>query len=471
MAKGGIHMQRLRETLRPYLGDGAFYRSALAVMLPVTVQQLINNMFNVVDNLMVGSLDVQGLAMSAVSVANKPIIVFNGFIFGLAGAGGLLISQYFGARDRKACMGIFWSEMAASVLSAAFFFALLFGFPQTIMRLFVTDPRTVELGVQYMRIVSFSYFPVAVSSVCVFSLRSLGQNRMSMFISLASMGVNALFNYLLIFGSLGFPRLGVEGAAWGTLIARLFEMSFYLTLMLRKRMYYSFEPGACMRMHREIRRRFFCKAKPLIINELLYCIGINIFFWCYARMDETALPAVTIAELCFQVSAVIVMGNSSAVSVLIGTELGAGALDKARQNSRKLMMLTLGIGFISTAVCIGLAFLLPLLYNVSDTLRHTATQISCLMAVFAPINFIYAYCFFCLRAGGDTRNATKLDSGFLWAVPVPACLLIGLLFPGRLPMIVTVVMVQVLINVRIFPALHVLKKGTWIRNITREGDS
>ena len=462
-------MQRLRKAVLPFIGSKAFYQSAIAVMFPVTVQQLINFMFNMIDSLMVGTLDVQGLAMSAVSVANKPVMIFNGFIFGLMGAGGLLISQYHGARNREACLGIFGTQMVLAVLNAAVFFALLFFIPETLMRIFVTDPRTVELGVTYMRIISFSYFPAAISSACIFSLRSIGQNRASMLVSLASMGVNAFFNYLLIFGMFGLPRLGVAGAAYGTLIARLFEMAFYITLMLRDRMYFSFKPSACSRLDSRIRRQFATKALPLVINELLYTVGLNIFFWGYARLDETALPALTIAELCFQISAVIIMGNSSAISVLIGSALGAGDLDRARDHCKKLLTLTFGIGFVSTAICCLLSVLLPSLYNVSAELKTMATRLGCVMAMFSPINFVYAMCFFCLRAGGDTRNAMLLDSGYMWFVPIPAILLMALLFPGKITVLTAVIIINVLTNARIVPALHKLKQGRWVRNVTLDG--
>ena len=462
-------MLRLRETLRPYTGDRTFYQGALAVMFPVMVQQFINNMFNMVDTLMVGSLDLRGLAMSAVSVANKPIVIFNGLIFGVVGAGGLLISQYFGAHNRKACQGLFWTEMALALLSAGCFFLLLFCAPETVMRVFVTDSYTVTLGISYMRIVSFSYFPAAVSAVCMFGLRSLGQNRASMFVSLGSICVNTFFNYILIFGHLGMPRMGVEGAAWGTLIARLFEMSFYLTLMLRRRMYFTLEPNACIRLERGVRRKFAAKAVPLVINELLYSFGLNVFFWCYARLDESALPALTIAELCFQISAVLVTGNSSAVSVLIGKALGAGELDQARANTKKLLALTVVIGLVSMTLCGTLAFLLPQLYAIDDVLRRMATLLSCILAAFTPINFVYAFCFFCLRAGGDTRNAALLDSGYMWIVPMPVCVAMALLLPGKMTMLGALLIVQVLMNIRIFPALHILKKEHWVRNITLDG--
>ncbi|MEG0901936.1 MAG: MATE family efflux transporter, partial [Clostridia bacterium] len=183
-------MQTLRRVCQPYVGTRSFYRGALAVMIPVTVQQLINNLFNMVDNLMVGSLDINGLAMSAVNVANKPYIIFFGVFFGLSGAAGLMISQYYGAKDIKTCQGLFALQMAIGLCNSLLFFALLRFFPETIMRIFVTDSRTVELGMQYLRIICYSYIPVAISNTCIFSMRSLGLNRTSMLVSLATMGVN-----------------------------------------------------------------------------------------------------------------------------------------------------------------------------------------------------------------------------------------------------------------------------------------
>ncbi len=461
-------MQRLRSAIQPYLGTKTYYKGALAVMLPVTVQQLIHNMFNLVDNLMVGSLDAQGLSISAVSVANMPVMVFNGFIFGLVGGGGLLISQYYGAQDRKSCQGIFWLQLMIALLNAVVFFSVLFFLPETIMRIYVSAPRTVALGVTYLRVIAFSYFPAAISGACIFSMRSLGQNRMPMMASMLSMGVNVVCNYALIFGHFGLPRLGVVGAAYGTLIARLFEMSIYAWLLIRERMYFSFAPADGFHLCKRVRTQFFQKAAPMIINEMLYGLGLNAFFWCYAKLDEAALPALTIAELASQFSAVIITGGSSAISVLIGTALGAGELDKARAHCRKLSLLTFAISLVSMTVCIVIAFVLPPFYNINENLRSLATQLSCILAVFLPPNFLYAFCFFVLRAGGDMRNAMLLDSGYMWLVPVPACVLMALLFPGKIPLVFALIIVQVLMNAKLIWAVRAVRKGTWVRNLTLE---
>lgn len=459
-------MQTICRRVRPYIGARPFYSDALRVMIPVTIQQLINNLFNMVDNLMVGSLDVDGLAMSAVSVANRPYTIFFGVFFGMTGAAGLLISQYYGARDMKTCQGLFSLQMLIGLIASALVGLWLALFPESVMRIFVSDPRTIELGMRYLSVIWISYLPLAVSNVCIFSLRSIGENRMSMMVSLATMGVNALCNYALIFGRLGMPAMGVTGAAIGTLIARTVEMVFYLVLLLRRRVPFTMDMTAFTRLPRGVVKAFALKAVPLVINEILWNLGMNVYFWSYARINEAGLPAITIADLCSQIAAVMAMGNASAVSVLIGAELGAGRLEQAKANCKKLLLLVVGIGVFCVGLCVLLGFALPHAFRVTPQLRELATGITVAMALFTPFNFVYGFCFFCMRAGGDTRNAMLLDAGYMWLLPVPASLLMALLLPGRISLPVAVLVVQLLMNLKVVLALHVLKKGRWVRNIT-----
>ena len=465
--EGDANMGRLQTAIHPFLGTKAFYRDALSVMIPVTIQQLINNLFNMADSLMVGSLDINGLAISAVTVANKPYIVFFGVFFGLSGASGLMLSQYYGAGDRKTCQSLFSLQMILGFLNALLFGAVLYIFPEQTMKIFVSDARTVEMGVRYLRIVCFSYVPVAVSSTCIFSLRSLGMNKISMLVSLVAMCVNVVVNFTLIFGKFGFPSLGVEGAAIGTVTARIIEMLIYAGLLLRKRMYFSTDMLAFSTLKRSIANVFARKAIPLICNELLWSMGLNIFFWCYAKLNEAAVPAITIAEQSSQIAAVMAMGTSSAVSVLIGTELGAGRLQNAKDSAKKLLSLVVVIGLIGTLLTAVLGFALPGIFTLSEELRKITTQMTCIFAMFAPINFVYGFCFFCMRAGGDTKNATLLDSGYMWLIPVPACFIIGNFFPGRMDVIFAVILIQLLAAGKMFPGLWLLKKGAWVRNITQ----
>lgn len=459
-------IQRIRRAFRPFIGTRAFYRTALQVMIPVTIQQMINSLFNMVDNLMVGSLDVQGLAMSAVNVANKPYTVFFGVFFGMTGAAGLLISQYYGANDRKTCQGLFSLQMVLGLGASLLFFMLLKLFPRQIMGIFVTDERTIQLGMRYLAIICYSYLPVAVSNTCIFSMRSLGLNQVSMLVSLGTMGVNAACNYVLIFGKMGVPAMGVEGAAYGTLIARLVEMGFYVVLTLKGRLYFRLEMHSFVHLPRRVIKSFALKAVPLITNEVLWTLGLNVFFWCYARLDEASLPAITIAEQCNLVAAVLSAGAASAVSVMIGTELGANRLKEAKANCKKLFSLDMVISLFAAALCCILGVVMPNAFNLSAELRSTAVTITLIMGVLCPLQFIYGFCFFCLRAGGDTRNAMLLDSGYLWLLPVPVAFAMGLLLPGKIALPSAVLVIQFLMYAKVVLALWVLRRGKWVKNIT-----
>ena len=459
-------MHTLAQRARPFIGSRSFYAGALKVMVPVTIQQLINNMFNMIDNLMVGSLDINGLAMSAVTVANRPYTIFFGVFFGMTGAAGLLISQYYGARDQKTCQGLFGLQLVIGLAASLAMGLWLALWPESVMHIFVSDPHTVALGMEYLSVIWLSYLPLAVSNVCVFSMRAIGENRTSMLVSLATMGVNALCNYAFIFGRLGMPAMGVRGAALGTLIARMVEMLFYLWLLLSRRIVFSLDLRAMFALPRTVIRAFALKAVPLILNEILWNLGMNVYFWSYARINEAALPAVTIGEQIATIAAVMAMGNSSAVSVLIGAELGAGRLKQARENCKKLITLVLCIGLACVLICLGLGVALPNAFAITPELRALAGRITVFMGVFAPFNFLYGLCFFCMRAGGDTRSAMLLDSGYMWVVPVPASLLMALLAAGRIDVGTAVLVVQTLTSLKVIPALWMLKKGRWVRNIT-----
>lgn len=452
---------------KSFLGSRKFYAGALRVMIPVTIQQLINTLFNMVDNLMVGSLDVNGLAMSAVTVANKPYTVFWGFFFGMSGAAGLMISQYFGARDHRTCQGLFVLQALIGSVAALLVGLALALFPEAIMRIFVTDPHTIELGVSYLSIIWLSYIPTAISNVFVYSNRAIGQNKVSMLVSMLAMGVNALCNYVLIFGKLGFPALGVKGAAIGTLIARVVEMSIYLVMLAKRRTLFSLDVTALIHLKKEQVQTFISRSIPLILNEMLWTLGTNIYFWSYARINEPGLPAITIGEQITMVAYAMAMGTASAVAVLIGAELGADRLEEAKANCKKLLTLVVAIGLVCVVVCCAFGLLLPNLFRVTPQLRSMAMRITLIMGVFAPFNFVYSFCFFCLRAGGDTKNAMLLDSGYMWVAPVPAALLMAFLLPGRIPIYWAVLVVQFLMNAKVVLALMALKKGKWVRNITK----
>lgn len=460
-------MRISRAYLKTFLGPRGFYTGALAVMVPVVIQQMINTLFNVVDTAMVSALHEN--VMAAVTVANKTAMIYNGCFFGVTGAGGLMLSQYYGAKDHSQCQSIFSLEMCLGFAFSLAYFALLRFFPDWLMGIYVQDAETIDIGASYLKIVSFSYLPAAVSATCIFSMRALGRNKTPMAISLSSLCMNALFNYVLIFGKLGFPALGVKGAALGTLLSRTVEMAIYLAVLHRRRAFFSLKLNAVLAIRKGVLKSYFRRMVPLTANELMWSTGLNVFFWAYARLEEASLPAIAVADQAFMVGFVLSTGVSSAVSVLIGTELGAGNLQAAKQKCKQLFSLVCLIALTCCAVGFLSAFVMPYIIAVKAGLRPLATRLTMVYSLFFPINCVYAFCFFCLRAGGDTKNATRLDSGYMWALPVPLSLALALFGAGRVTLMTAVFLVQLAMNLKISPALMILKKGGWLRNITLEG--
>ncbi|MBQ2700506.1 MAG: MATE family efflux transporter [Clostridia bacterium] len=452
--------------LRSFIADKRFYTRALSVMIPVVIQQLINTLFNVVDNVMVGSLN--GISMSAVTVANKPFMIYSGVFFGVTGAGGILISQFYGARDYKQCQRLFSLEFIIGLCASLFFCCALYLFPREIMSLFVKDPQTIQLGVDYLKVICFSYVPVALSTTCMFSMRALGQNKMPMMASMVTMGLNALFNYALIFGNFGLPALGVKGAALGTLLARTCELAFYIYVLARRKAFFSLDLIGFIRLKRNTLKSFLKRAVPLTCNEVLWTVGLNLFFWAYAALDEPSLPAMTISEQVMQIGIVVSTGMASAVSVMIGTELGANQFKQAWQNTKHLLSLVCMIALLCTVIASLGSFTLPRVFNVGEELQTLSTKLTLIYALFYLPNALYAFSFYCLRAGGDTRNATLLDSVYMWLLPVPVALLMGFFGVGKISLITAMFVIQLLMNSKFLLALWVVKKKKWLRNITTE---
>lgn len=446
-----------------------FYLYATAIMLPVIAQQLISALFNFADNFMVGLLGAASLA--GVSVANKPYTVFLCLLFGFTGAGGILIAQYYGARERRTMQQLFGLQVMGGLAIGVIFFLALHFFPRQIMGAFVTDPQTMRAGLDYLSVIKWSYIPTGVSLACMHALRALGRNRMPMVAGFVTMLVNIALNSLLIFGLLGFPRLEERGAALATLIARLVEMGFYLYVLERQKTPFTRDVGSFRHLPRRVLATFVRKGVPLTANEVLWTGGQMIFFWTYAHVQEYALPAISLLDQTTTLIYVLTAGMSSAASAIIGQTLGAGDIARAKEQARRLLRLASMLGAACLVLGGALAFIVPAAYGTLNAdLRVMATQMILVQAVLVIANALYMTTFSVLRAGGDTRSAVMLDSGYMWVVVVPAALLCAFVLPavGRPDVRIAFVVVQVLMNAKIFWALAVLRRGRWANNMTRK---
>jgi len=336
------------------------------------------------------------------------------------------------------------------------------------MRVFVKDDYTVFVGAEYLRLVAWAYLPAAVSSVCVFSMRSLGINLLPMVVSILAIATSAFLNWVLIFGNLGMPRMGVRGAALGTLIGRVLEMCIYTAVLLARKTPFSLSLGQARRIGRPVMRDFVRKALPLTFNEILWASGVILFFWAYARINEPALPALNVSDQVFNVAWVFFMGMSSAISVMVGKQLGTGQFDEAKQNAKRLYGMGLMISLVCVAVSLGVTQLLPGIFpRLSPPQIPLAKHLIYILVCFFPSHAVYVISFFLLRAGGDTKSAMLLDGGYTWMIPVPVALVLAIAFSERIDVRLAMFIIQLLMNLKVVWALRMVKRGAWLRNLTR----
>lgn len=448
--------------LKRFIGTKDFYKEAIAIALPIMLQQFVTSFVNLIDNVMIGSVGAS--ALTSVTVANKFYMIFNSTMFGFCGAAGIFIAQYYGARNHRKCQDVFNINMSGCLLAAVFFMFLAALFPTFILGLFTKTSEILNLGYDYLSVIKYSYIPTAVSFTAVMALRAVGINAIQLKVGSVTVATNTFLNYCLIYGNFGFPVLGVKGAAIATLVARIVEMTIYAIVLWRKKHFFYWDFKGMVRLDLSLLKNMLNKAIPLTANEILYSVGMAMVFKSYMRVDEYLIAGLTVVDTVINIAFIIFGGLSSAVSILIGKRLGANELEEARENAYKLiafgMMVSAGIGLI---LYIAAAYI-PYIYNFDETINTTITTLLRIKGCLLPVYVINVCVFFTLRAGGDTRSTLIMDSGFLWGASVLISTIISIYFPPSL--VVLFIIVELLDVIKLTVAVYYLRKGTWVKNLT-----
>lgn len=412
--------------LRPYIGDRAFYRRLSAVMVPILIQQLITNFVSLLDNLMVGQVGTE--PMSGVAIVNQLLFVYNLCIFGgLAGAG-IFTAQFYGKGDREGLRSTvrfkLWFALLAVLTCLSVF--LLFG--DKLITLFLHPGEedlnlaaTLGYAKEYLAVMLIQTAPFALSQVYSGTLRETGETLLPMRAGIAAVFVNLLFNYILIFGKLGAPALGVVGAALATVLSRFVELAIILvwTHSHRERCPFAVGLYRSPRVPSALFRRILVLGTPLLLNEFLWSGGMTVLNQCYSLRGLEVVSAFnisnTVGNLFF--CAFIAMGN--AISIMVGQLLGAGELERAVDEDRKLiafsLALSVGVGLLMALV----SPFIPQVYNTTDTVKALAVKLLLVYAAMMPLFSYTNSCYFTLRSGGKTLITFAFDSLFVWVFSIP----------------------------------------------------
>ena len=444
--------------------DKNFYRVLFSITMPIAAQNFITFTVSLADSLMLGK--VGEIALSGANLANQLFFILMIITFGVTSAAMVFASQYWGKDDIYSMKRIItiMLRLAAVISLVASAFAICI--PETVMSWYSNDAEVIEAGASYLRIIGWAYPFYAITNAMSSVLRSAHIVKISIFIYLSSLIVNVSLNWVLIFGNLGAPELGIRGAAIATAIARIVEFIILLIYLafFEKKIHYTFKD--LFVPVKSYLGAFFKTGAPVVFNETVWSIGTSILSMIIGHISTEFVSANSIANIIWQCVWVVVSGMGNATSVVIGNAVGRGESKEIILNKAKtIVLLSLIMGIISAITLVIIRGPVINFYEVSDATKALAYDLIvsyAIIIVFQSMSVQYVVGIF--RGGGDTKTAMYVDVVFLWLIAIPLGALSGLVLGWAPPFVYLMLRSDELFKNIV--SLIRLNSGKWIRDIT-----
>lgn len=456
--------------MKRFIGDKKFYLMVLAVAVPIMVQNGITNFVAMLDNIMIGRVGTE--EMSGVAVANQLMFVFNITTFGLLSGAGIFGAQFFGNRNMEGLRDTFRFKVISGCILMAAGILLMYLKGEALISLYLHDTdgssdvaATLAYGVRYLRLMLIGVVPYLFAQVYASTLRETGETIAPMRAGVAAVVTNTVLNYILIFGKFGAPRLGVSGAAIATVVSRFVECGMIICWTHRRTDQFAFIKGAyrSLRIPGSLVKKILIKGSPLMVNELLWSVGMATIMQCYSTYGLVVVAGLNISTTISNVCNIVWMAMGNAIAIIIGQLLGAGNMEEAKDTDRKLIFFSVSSCFVIGAVLLMLAPVFPQIYNTSDEVRVLATRFIIIGACLMPVQAFLHGAYFTMRSGGQTVITFLFDSCFLWVCSIPVAFCLSR-YSG-LPILVTYPLCQSLDIIKCIIGAVLLKKGVWLKNI------
>jgi putative MATE family efflux protein len=443
--------------------DRQFFRSLFAIALPIMFQNFVNSAVNMLDTVMIGRLGTVEIA--AVGLGNQVFFLYNLALFGLCSGASIFTAQFWGKRDipgirKNVGLSLILALAGASLFTLAAVFA-----PGRIIGVYSRDPAVINLGAEYLRTLAPSFIPFGVSMIVMHTLRSTEKVKLPMAATFIALSTNAVLNYCLIFGAGPFPVMGVRGAAAATVVARIAEMCILLGMSYARRYPPAGSLWELLGFNDAYVRRFIRIVAPVLVNEIIWSLGINFQNLIFARTNTDAIAAFNIVNTVSQLTWVLFMGLGNGVAVLIGKKIGEGDEAKARDYAARITLFSPLVSVGAAGLLLALSRCLPLVFNVNQNVIAMARLmfiILCMMYPFRSFNMamVVGIC----RAGGDTTFCVIYDVVFMWALALPLAAIAGFVFHA--PVWVLFFCVNSEECLKALLGIWRLRTGKWLRNVT-----
>ena len=452
------------------IGTKDFYRKVFAIVVPMIIQNTITNVVSLLDNVMVGRVGT--LQMSAVTIVNQLMFIFYLCIFGGMAGAGIFATQYAGANNNDGIRHCMRMKAIVGVIMTALALGVFLVFKQPLIEMYIAKDTlpadaaaTIKYATDYMLVMLIGLLPFAIMQVYASSLREVGETKLPMFASITAILVNLVFNYLLIFGKFGFPKLGVVGAAIATVLSRFVEVAIIIIVSTVKRKKFPFIVGVFKSLYtpKNLAKQIITKGMPLLVNEFLWSSSMAVLLQCYSVRGIDVLAAVNISNTVNNLFNVVFLTMGNAVAIIVGQHLGANRIKEAKQSVWQLLALSVGCCLIMGGIMACLAPFIPHIYKTEPEVKQMATYFLFVVAALMPV-FAFAHnCYFTLRSGGRTLITFIFDSAFAWVIVVPFAFVLSKY--TSLPVVPLYLSVQSLDIIKCIIGFFMVKKGMWIRNI------
>lgn len=440
-----------------------FYNQLIKLAIPISLQSLIMAVLYLVDQLMVGQLG--GVAIASVGMSSKIYSVISVVLAGLATGLSVYVAQYWGNKDRKSITQLLGLSLGIGLILSGLFSVFVFLYPQLCLSIFTTDTEVLENGYIFLKIVALSYIPTMLTMLYSAVLRSTGHVKYPMMVSVAAVGLNIVLNYALIFGHFGFPELGLAGAAYATLIARLIESALIVGAVYRGRL-----PGAggirelcSVSKVRSI--PFLRTIAPIVLTELVWVLGEACYSIIYSRMGTAEMTAMTVTFPLQGLTIGLLAGLSGAAGIMVGHKLGENDEGLAFSYARIYVRIGIGISLLFGALIAVLAPLYVSAFNITVDERKLAISVLCFFALFLWIkvgNMIIAGGI--LQSGGDSKFVFVMEASTTWLLGVPLGLLLSWGWKQPLPWVYFFLSLEE--AVRLLIGYIRFRRGKWLKQLT-----
>ena len=448
--------------MKLFVKDKQFYKMLVAFALPIALQQLITVGVNMADNIMLGQLGEA--PMSGATLANNFITIFQIMCMGLGMGASVLVSRFFGMKDRLSMKKSVIIMMRLLLIVATAFSVATALFPAGIMRMFTSEEEVIRQGTGYLLISIPCYYLNGFAVTSSLMLRSVGKANVPLVSSCFSFFINIFCNWVFIFGKLGAPAMGVNGAALGTLIARIVEFSIIVGFL------FFVDTNIGLRIKdltisvKDLLPEYIRISIPVLISDTLLGLGNSAVAVVMGHIGASFVAANSITTVVMSLATVVIQGISQASCTITGITLGKGEYEKAQNQGYTFAALGFIIGGLGCILILAISNVIVGAYKIEPETAVLAKDFMHAVALviwFQAANSILTKG--TLRGGGDTKFLMVADIIFLWICSIPLGALAGLVL--KWPGFWIYIMLRIDQFIKCIVCVIRLKSGKWIKKI------